>query len=576
MNIPCLQKHFSRRTLFVSRQLEPASLRGGLPTNRRLLFGLFVLALVLTSFLAGCGSGGSGTSGSGSGGKDNPKDGRSAKPNIVLILADDMGYSDLGCMGSSIQTPNIDELAETGLLFTQFYNAGRCCPSRASLLTGMYSHKAGIGHMAEQLDHPAYRGFLNDHCLTIAEALRSAGYATYMAGKWHVGTDRPHWPLQRGFDKFYGSNTSQGHYFRVYEGRKLLYGNEEISTPDGWYATDAFTDSTVAFIRQHHSEKKDQPFFMYLAYTAPHWPIQALPEDIRKYEDRYRGGYDSTRRERYRRMKETEILERPWELSPADERTPGWATVGQKEEARKMAVYAAMIDRMDQGIGRITAALKELGLEENTMIVFLSDNGGSAEEIHRSQPGARTGDPGSYESIGLPWAGVANTPFRKFKSWVHEGGISTPLIIRYPTLIPQGGRKIRQAGHIIDLMPTFLELAGVSYPSEYEGRELYALDGKSLLPLLKDENAPGHELLFWEHEGNRAVRQGKWKLVSGRDGNWELYDMEKDRTETTGLKAQYPEKAAELAKMYEEWATRNRVLPWEEVKALRRSASSDK
>lgn len=496
-------------------------------------------------------------------------DHRPARPNIVLIMADDMGFSDIGCYGSTISTPNIDELAKTGLVFTQFYNAGRCCPSRASLLTGMYSHRTGIGHMSQQLDHPSYKGFLNEHCITIAEALEAAGYSSYMAGKWHVGTDEAHWPLQRGFDKFYGSNTSQGHYFKVYQGRKLLYNNEEISAPRQWYATDAFTDSSVAFIKRHHIEKSDQPFFMYVAYTAPHWPIQALPEDIMKYEGKYRGGYDSTRHERFERMKASGIIDDAWKMSALASEVPDWETVDKNEEARKMAVYAAMIDRMDQGIGRIIATLKKLGMEENTVVVFLSDNGGSAEEIHRGAPGAVTGGPESYTSIGLPWANVNNTPFRKFKSWVHEGGISTPLIVKYPELIKQGGRKTAQVGHIIDLMPTFLDLAGIAYPGTYKGKQLYAPDGQSLVPVLSSDAEKQDRLLFWEHQGNKAVRQGSWKLVSTYKGSWELYNMENDRTETTDLREKYPEKVEELEKLYEKWALDNNVLPWDEVEMLR-------
>lgn len=490
------------------------------------------------------------------------------RPNIILILADDMGFSDIGCFGSEIHTPNIDELAKDGLLFTQFYNAGRCCPSRASLLTGIYSHRAGIGHMVAPLDHPSYLGFLNDHCLTIAEALHPAGYSSYMAGKWHVGTEKDHWPLQRGFDKFYGSNTSQGHYFKVYQDRKLLYGNEEVNTPADWYATDAFTDSSVAFIQRHHETKKDKPFFMYVAYTAPHWPIHALPEDIARYEGKYRGGYDSVRNKRFEKMSREGLIDDAWKFSSLDEKVPDWSTVDKKKEDRKMAVYAAMIDRMDQGIGRIINTLKQLEMEQNTVVIFLSDNGGCAEEIHKSEPGSEIGGPASYTSIGLPWANVNNTPFRKFKSWVHEGGISTPLIIKYPELIKQGGKKTDQVGHVIDLMPTFLALAGIEYPETFQGKKLSPLDGKSLLPILRSKTREGHPVLFWEHEGKKAVRKGQWKLVCAYEGDWELYDLGKDRTETTDLSGQYPEKVKELTALYQNWAEKNNILPWDEVKRL--------
>lgn len=492
-----------------------------------------------------------------------------SRPNIIVILADDMGYSDIGCYGSEIRTPNIDDLAENGLLFTSFYNAGRCCPSRASLLTGMYSHRTGIGHMVAPLNHPSYQGYLNDRCVTIAEALKPAGYVSYLAGKWHVGSEEGHLPLQRGFTKFYGSNTSQGHYFKVYEGRKLFYDNTEISTPDGWYATDAFTDSTIAFLTRHHASQKDRPFFMYLAYTAPHWPIHALPEDIAEYEGKYSGGYDSVRTRRFERMKQLSLIADSWQFPPLEEKVPAWSEVDAAEESRKMEVYAAMIHRMDQGIGRIMAAVRKLGIEENTMVVFLSDNGGSAEEIDRSEPGAVIGTAESYTSIGLPWAIVNNTPFRRYKSWAYEGGISTPLIIKYPRLIKKA-RRTDEVGHIIDLMPTFLELAGVQYPEVYEGRQLLNLDGKSLLPVLKSGDRPDHDALYWEHEGKRAVRQGPWKLVSAQKGEWELYNMETDRTETHDLSGQYPDKVAALRELYEAWAENNNILPWDQVRNLDR------
>lgn len=490
-------------------------------------------------------------------------------PNIILIMADDMGFSDISCFGSEIATPNIDALAEDGLTFTQFYNTGRCCPSRASLLTGLYSHRAGIGQMVGLRDHPSYLGYLNDQCLTIAEALQPAGYHSYLSGKWHVGSAREHWPLQRGFEKFYGSNTSQGHYFRVYEGRLLLHNNREVDTPEGWYATDAFTDSTIAFIERHQETRADEPFFMYLAYTAPHWPIHALPEDLELYEGKYAGGYDSVRQVRYGNMKRLALLNELPELSPLDETVPDWSDVNRQDEARKMEVYAAMIHRMDQGIGKIMQRVKDLGIERNTVVVFLSDNGGCAEEIHRSEPGAVIGETASYESIGLPWGNVANTPFRKFKSWVHEGGISTPLIIKYPQMIKEGS-KTSEVGHIIDLMPTFLELAGLNYPEAAGGKQLLSIDGKSLVPVFTTGTREGHEVLFWEHEGKRAVRKGQWKLVSAYNSEWELYDIANDRDESDDLSGQHPDKVNELRRLYEDWATRNQVLPWDSVRALKR------
>ena len=439
-------------------------------------------------------------------------------PNIIIILADDMGYSDIGCYGSEIRTPNIDKLANEGIRFTQFYNAGRCCPSRASLLTGLYSHRAGIGHMDGDYGHPSYRGFLNDRCVTLAEALKPAGYSSYMVGKWHVGTAERYWPGHRGFDKFYGSNTSQGHYFRILKGRKLIYNNKELqSVPDGWYATDAFTDSAVSFINQHHEQHPDNPFLLYVAYTAPHWPLHALPEDIAKYEGTYMNGYDSIRHLRFNKMHELDILNNNWKLSPLHERVPEWESENKIQEDRRMAVYAAMIHRMDIGIGKISETVKQLGLEQNTLIMFMSDNGGCAEtpgNWYPQTPGAAIGSPDSYVGVQLPWANVNNTPYRLFKKYVHEGGISTPLVMKYPDKITAKGGIIRTPGHITDIMPTVLWLAGVDYNNMRQQKALKTLDGTSIFPLDTYAGLNQDRTFFWEHQGNRAVRKGQYKLVS--------------------------------------------------------------
>lgn len=483
-------------------------------------------------------------------------------PNIVIIMADDMGFSDIGCYGSEIATPNLDRLAANGLRFTQFYNTARCCPTRASLLTGLYSHQAGVGHMVGNLGTPAYQGYLNDRCVTIAEALKPGGYRTLMVGKWHVGENRPHWPTDRGFDRYFGLISGGTNYFRLDPGRQMALDDKPF-TPEGnnFYITDAFTDYAVLYIQEHG--RQPQPFFLYVAYTAPHWPLHALPDDIAKYRGKYRDGWDALRQKRHQRMKELGIVDAQWAMTPRDASAPAWEDVKDKDARDlKMAVYAAQIDRMDQGIGKILNALKEVGAEENTLVMFLADNGGCAEEINRGTPDAPAGTRDSFLSYGLPWANASNTPFRLYKHWVHEGGIATPLIVRYPPVIKQKGAITQQPGHVIDLMATCLDVAGVKYPTTYNGRDIVPLEGKSLLPIFEGKPRKGHDAIFWEHEGNRAVRQGKWKLVSRHRGEWELYDLDADRTELNNLANRYPEKVKELSDLYAKWAERCGVQPW--------------
>jgi arylsulfatase len=507
------------------------------------------------------------------------------RPNILLILADDLGFSDLGCYGSEIATPNLDRLASHGLRFTQFYNTARCCPTRASLLTGLYPHQAGVGHMVENLGDPAYQGDLNRRCLTIAEALRSAGYRTRMAGKWHVtpfSKDKHNWPLQRGFEHFFGIISS----VRSYYDPPTLTRDNQASDPKGkdFYLTDAISDQATAWVSELAKEK--EPFFLYVAYTAPHWPLQAPAEEIARYRDTYRDGWDALRRQRHQRQIELGLVDRRWALTPRDPEAPAWTDAADKDwQARRMAVYAAMIDRMDQGIGRILKQLKDSGQQDNTLVLFLSDNGGCAEEIPASWRGRmfpeRTRDgrptrvgndptvlPGPadvFQSYGLPWANASNTPFRLYKHWVHEGGIATPLIVSWPAVIKKSDIT-HQPGHVIDLLPTCLDVAGVPYPKTYQEQELLPPEGKSLLPVLQGKTRTGHEALFWEHEGNRAVRQGKWKLVSRFPGGWELYDLEADRTELHDLADKHPDVVKELLGKYEKWAARVGVRPWDKIR----------
>ncbi|MHC4753166.1 MAG: arylsulfatase, partial [Planctomycetota bacterium] len=469
-------------------------------------------------------------------------------------------------------TPNLDRLAAGGLRFTQFYNAARCCPTRASLLTGLYPHQAGVGHMVGNKGYPAYQGFLNEHCVTIAEALKLGGYRTLMSGKWHVGEDRPHWPIDRGFDKFFGLISGGGNYFDITKAkakgvkRKMAIDDKPYMPPkQGFYMTDAFSENAVKFVEKYGRSK--EPFFLYLAYTAPHWPLHAWPEDIAKYKGKYRKGWDKLRRERYERMIEMGIIDKQWNMSPRDTATWPWSDEKDKELLDlKMAVYAAQIERMDSGIGRVLDKIEEIGARENTLVLFLSDNGGCAEGgpvgFDNRKNGLPPGGVDSYMSYGLSWANASNTPFRRYKHWVHEGGIATPLIAYWPAVIKNGGSLTNQPGHVIDVMATCIDIAGIESPQTHKGNELIPLEGKSLRAIFEGKKRQGHEAIYWEHEGNRAVRQGKWKLVSAHGKPWELYDLEADRTELNNLADKYPQKLEQLKTMYQSWAKRCGVLPW--------------
>ncbi len=487
------------------------------------------------------------------------------RPNIILIMADDMGFSDLGCYGSEISTPNLDRLAARGVRFTQFYNTARCCPTRAALLTGLYNHQTGVGHMVNDRGAPAYQGYLNDRCVTIAEALRPAGYRTLMTGKWHVGENRPHWPTDRGFERYFGLISGATNYFRLDEGRKMARDDQPYTPPrEGFYITDAISDWAVKYIDEYG--RRPEPFFLYAAYTAPHWPLHALPAEIAKYRGKYLKGWDALRRERHARQIRLGLVDRRWPLTPRDSSAPAWEDVKDKEARDlKMAVYAAQIDRLDQGVGRVLARLRQAGAEENTLVMFLADNGGCAEEVDRGKPGVPPGGAESFMSYGLPWANTSNTPFRLYKHWVHEGGIATPFIARWPAVIRRPNQIVHQAGHIIDVMATCLEAAGVEYPRTYQGREIQPLEGQSLAPIFRSGRREGHDILCWEHEGNRAARQGNWKLVSRHPGGWELYDLEADRTELNNLASKHPDKVRELSEKYDQWARRCGVIPWYEL-----------
>jgi arylsulfatase len=484
-------------------------------------------------------------------------------------MADDLGFSDLGCYGGEIETPNLDRLAASGLRFTQFYNCGRCCPTRAALLTGLYPHQAGVGLMEEDLGLPGYRGHLNRRCVTIAEVLRTAGYRTLMAGKWNVGYRRPQWPVDRGFDRFFGLLRGASNYFDPRVGPRagisLFALDDHVfrEFDEKFYATDAFTDRAIEFLGDG---KDERPFFLYVAYTAPHSPLHAWPEDLAKYRGRYLKGWDQLRLARYIAMREMGLVSA--KLSPGDTKVRAWKDVTPEEANAfelKMAVYAAQVDRMDQGIGRILKKLDELGATENTLVMFLSDNGGDAN------PEGSTKDvpPGPKESAhiyGREWANLSNTPLRGYKHAMHEGGIATPLVAHWPKGIAKPGIT-HAPGHVIDLMATCLDVAGATYPAMFAGETIVPLEGRSLLPVFQTGSRTGHDALFWEHEGNRAVLAGNWKLVADHDRTWELYDRTTDRTELHDRAASEPQVVADLAAKYDAWANRVGVVPWNDVRA---------
>ncbi|MFT3788841.1 MAG: arylsulfatase [Tepidisphaeraceae bacterium] len=510
------------------------------------------------------------------------------RPNVVVILADDMGFSDLGCYGGEIHTPNIDALAAKGVRFTQFYNMARCCPTRAALLTGMYPHQAGMGAMNQDLGTPAYRGELSRDTATIAEVLRDAGYHTGMVGKWHlthlsiagspeakamlnfksdapISPSKENWPCNRGFEEHWGTIPGVDDYFDPYG----LVHNEETIKPDkpGFYYTDFITDHAVGLIDQFSADQK--PFFMYVAYTAPHWPMHALPADIEKYKDTYKVGWDAIREARFEKQVALGIAKKQWTLSPrafnkglndGPSQVGPWAEASDKEwQAQRMAVYAAMIECMDRGVGKIMAELQAKGQLDNTMVVFLSDNGACQENVQQGwydiptqtrdgkkiQVGNKSefmpGPQEVYQSYGPAWANASNTPFRRFKHFTEEGGISAPFIVQWPAANLQAGRiDTRAVGDVIDLMPTVLAATGASYETKKQGKELPQLEGQNLLDLLKGTAAPQSRTLCWEHEGNRAVRIGDWKLVGPHGENWKLYNVVDDRTELHDQSARSP------------------------------------
>ena len=533
------------------------------------------------------------------------------KPNVIVILSDDMGYSDIGCFGSEISTPHLDQLAKNGLRYTQFYNTARCSPSRASLLTGLYPHQAGMGHLStENFPEPGYTDDLSKQAVTMAEVFGLAGYATYMVGKWHIAKnltpqgDRSNWPMQRGFQRFFGTLNGSGSF---YDPGTLMSGNTFIAPAKDFYYTDAISDTAVKYIREHSSRT---PFFMYVAYTAAHWPIQAPEAAINKNKGMYDKGWDKTRILRFEKLKKLGILPNNSVLTERSVSIPAWENEPlQKWQSRRMEVYAAMVNIMDEGIGRIITALEQKNELENTVVFYMQDNGGCAEPLNSNQPevpptdvqqkgayyapdsvfrgkqpvysrkgefirsgkGVMPGQENTWLAYGEEWANVSNTPFRLYKHWVHEGGIASPLLVHWPKGIKAKGALRTQPAHLIDIMATCIDIAQIQYPQTYGSNTIQPLEGKSLVPSFTNQPIQ-REYIFWEHEGNRAIRVNNWKLVSRATTNkkflpederaWELYNLTTDPTETNNLILQFPEKGKELASLWQQAAIRTKALPW--------------
>jgi arylsulfatase A-like enzyme len=506
------------------------------------------------------------------------------RPNIVVILVDDMGWSDIGSYGGEIQTPNLDALAAKGVRFTQFYNTPRCSPSRSSLLTGLYPHQAGMGHL-DNIVHEGSLGTtgrLNEHCVTIAEVLRGAGYFTAMSGKWHLGQQNGTPPWKRGFDRvlnlraggifFPNQNFQGGNDELTRRGREPLYldgkplAHDSALLGQNWYATFLWAEFGLKFVDE--ARKANRPFFLYLPHNAPHFPLMAPQELIAKYRGKYKAGWDRLRDERYRRQIKMGLIDARWPLSPREAESPAWDSLSGEEKERfdhLMAVYAAMIEAIDTSVGALVRGLQARGAFDNTLILFMSDNGGNAES---GPQGRFNGDPpGGANSnlfLGMNWAALNNTPFRRFKHFTHEGGISTPLIAHWPEGIPRNrhNKLEHQPGHLVDVMATVVDVTGAKYPREFKGQAIQPVEGVSLRPAFAGRPLKRTQPIFWEHEGNRAIRSGKWKLVSKYLDGWELYDITADRVERNDLAAKYPDVVRKLALEWEVWAKRANVGQW--------------
>jgi arylsulfatase A-like enzyme len=516
------------------------------------------------------------------------------KPNVLMVLCDDLGFSDLGCYGSEIPTPQIDSLARQGLRFTSMGTSARCCPTRASLLTGLYPAQAGI---------PNFNGNLSEKTATIAEVLKGNGYATSMAGKWHVGTSAAASPTARGFDEFYGYTDAHSHdqwnpdkYQRLPEGRVAELSYE----PGKFYATDVFTDYALEFMRQ--AQRKESPWFVYLAHSAPHFPVQAPAASTAAFVATYRKGWDVLRADRFQKLRDIGLIDHGgWELSPrslvpveanhaiangfSGQPNPAWESLDharREDLAHRMAIYAAMIKHVDDGIGRIVRYLKEAGAFENTIILLTSDNGAcyewgpfgfdgvsraGATILHEGASLATMGTTADEMSYGSAWANLSNTPFRLYKHFTHEGGITSPCVIHWPAGIRDPDRWVRDPVHVMDLLPTLVDVTGATYPKQRNGRDVQPMEGVSLAPVLRSGAALAERAICYQHQGARAIRKGAWKLVFGKRfptaPTWELYNLKADPVECHDLAAAQPERVAELTKAWEQWAQRTGSIPRE-------------
>lgn len=534
------------------------------------------------------------------------------RPNILLIVADDLGYSDLGCYGGEIRTPHIDALAASGFRATDFHAAPSCSPTRSMMLTGTDNHIVGLGNMGEwsgpgQRGKPGYEGHLNHRAPCVATLLRDAGYFTCMAGKWHLGEKPDEWPAARGFERDFTMLPGAGSHWAD---RKGLLPTEAVvaytrdgrpvdQLSPGHYSSKDFTDFIIARLKENAGSGK--PFFSYLAYQAPHGPLAAPDDWIDRYQGRYDKGYDALRADRLARQKELGIVSKEVVGFPRLPTVPAWDSLSAEQRrlsARKMEVYAAMVECMDDQIGRLIAFLKETGQYENTLIVFLSDNGAAGEDlgemIGKLAPTAREwfaktydnrleniGRPGSCTEYGPAWAQVGSVPFRLFKGVVANGGIRVPLIVSGAGVQPRGGIH-RSLLHVMDLAPTFLEVAGVKHPSLEAGSRLAEIQGRSLVPLLSDKKSAIRseaDWLGWELFGNRAIRQGDWKLLhlypsAGGSGDWELFDLKQDPAELNDLSTRHPEKRGSMLRLWEEYVKRNGLILTSDGPYAPRSSSS--
>jgi len=507
-----------------------------------------------------------------------------SRPNVVVVLVDDMGWSDIAPFGSEISTPNLSDLAAGGVRFAEFYATPRCSPTRASLLTGLYSHEAGMGHLDNVIRRGSLgiTGRLNDQSVTIAEVLHDAGYFTAMSGKWHLGQDNGTPPWVRGFERTL-SLRAGGMYFpnQNYQGgdntltsraQEPLYLNGTATPRDAdvfgkdWYSTYLWADFGLKFIDE--ARQANKPFFLYLPFNAPHFPLMAPADLIAKYRGKYKKGWDQLRQERYERQIQMKLVDAKWPLSPREADTPAWDSLSEQMKDRfdyQMAVYAAMIEAIDISVGRLVKGLESRGILDNTVIFFMSDNGANAE----SGPDGRfngdpPGGPNSDLYLGMNWAAVGDTPFRRFKHFTHEGGIASPLIMYWPKGITANRRGVieQQPANVIDIMSTIVSVTGAKYPGEFKGHTIHPMEGISLLPALAGGTLNRAQPLFWEHEGNRAVRSGNWKIVSRFPDDWELYDIAADRVERNNVAAQHQDVVKMLSDEWEAWAKRINVDPW--------------